>query len=70
MSQQYLEHITKEGERWDNIAWQYYRDINQIGLLIETNPHAPIAPALPSGLKLYIPLIEQAADIVGLPPWK
>ena len=22
----YLEHITTDGERWDNLAWHYYGD--------------------------------------------
>ncbi|PIQ23510.1 hypothetical protein COW36_09000 [bacterium (Candidatus Blackallbacteria) CG17_big_fil_post_rev_8_21_14_2_50_48_46] len=67
---QYLEHITTEGERWDSIAWKYYGDVTQMGLLIETNPQAPIKPTLPAGMKLLIPLIEQPKEVQGLPPWK
>lgn len=22
----YLEHVTSEGERWDNLAWRFYGD--------------------------------------------
>ncbi|MDJ4912435.1 tail protein X, partial [Salmonella enterica] len=22
----FLEHITRDGERWDSLAWQYYGD--------------------------------------------
>lgn len=22
----YLEHVTTDGERWDNLAWRYYGD--------------------------------------------
>ena len=67
---QYLEHITSEGERWDSIAWKYYGDVSQMGLLIEENPQAPIKPTLPAGMKLLIPLIERPKEVQGLPPWK
>lgn len=68
---QYLPHITRENERWDSIAYYYYNDVSKMGLLIEENPHAPIAPTLPSGLLLRIPVLEQqSADTFGLPPWK
>ncbi len=68
---QYLEHITIENQRWDTIAWKYYRDVSKMSLLIESNPHAPITPNLPAGLKLRIPMIEQPQQSTyGLPPWK
>lgn len=68
---QYLTHITIEGQRWDQLAWRYYRDVSKIGLLIESNPHAPITPTLPSGMTLQIPVIERAATQThGAPPWK
>ncbi len=70
MSQQYLVHITREGERWDSIAHKYYGDVTKMGLLIETNSHVPITPSIPSGFKMYIPMIEQASATQGLPPWK
>lgn len=69
---QYLSHTVIEGQRWDWLAWHYYYDVNKASLLIEENPHAPIAPTLPAGLVLRIPLIEpaQAARPEGTPPWK
>lgn len=67
---QYRIHITKQNERWDNIAWYYYRDVSKISMLIEENQHVPIIPCLPPGLKLRIPLIEQPQAPVNLPPWK
>ncbi|MBS1186680.1 MAG: hypothetical protein H6R04_698 [Burkholderiaceae bacterium] len=68
----YIEHITTEGDRWDLLAWRYYRDVAQIQKLIEANPTAPISETLPSGLTLLIPVIEQAEtqSIEELPPWK
>lgn len=67
---QYLSHTTLEGQRWDWIAFKYYGDVSKMGLLIEENPHIPITPTLPSGLKLRIPVIEQSIDTSELPPWK
>lgn len=68
----YLTHITTESERWDLIAWRYYRDVSKISLLVESNPHAPICETLPSGLTLLVPVIEpdQTANQEELPPWK
>lgn len=68
----YLTHITTEGERWDLLAWRYYRDVNRIPLLVEANPHTPIRETLPSGLTLLIPVIEpdETQIIDELPPWK
>ncbi len=68
----FLTHITTEGERWDSIAWRYYHDVTKIPLLVEANPQAPIRDTLPSGLTLFVPVIEldEAAAIEELPPWK
>ena len=68
----FLTHITAEDDRWDTLAWRYYRDIRQITLLIDTNPHAPISETLPAGLTLLIPLIAAAnsPDLEALPAWK
>lgn len=66
----HLIHVTREGERWDLIAWRYYRDVRQVPQLIAANPHAPNSPALPSGLRLRVPLIERASTTAALPPWR
>lgn len=67
----YLNHITTEGERWDSIAWRYYRDVSQVPRLIEANPHVAITETLGSGIQLSIPVIEEAVtSLEDLPPWK
>jgi phage tail protein X len=65
-------HITIDGERWDLIAWSYYRDVREMSRLIAANPHAPRASILPAGLKIAVPLIDSQAIVstAGLPPWK
>ena len=70
-----IEHITREGERWDSIAWQYYGDATAYGRIIEANPDVDITDTLPSGLTVLIPVLpesETAAQIAqaDLPPWK
>ena len=66
----FIEHVTTEGERWDLLAFRYYSDVNQMGLLIENNPHVPITPHFPSGLKIRIPIISQPTTDTDLPPWR
>lgn len=64
-------YVTRDADRWDLIAWRYYRDVTRIGMLIAANPHAPVCDVLPSGLSLSIPLIAAATvNNSGLPPWK
>ena len=65
-----LVHVTAQGERWDLIAWRYYRDVSRIGMLIASNPHAPFSSQLASGIQLVIPLIERATLKETLPPWR
>ncbi len=73
----YLEHMSKPGERWDTIAWAYYRDAQMMDLLIDENRDlfaqeiARIPAILPPRLILRIPVIEQdPLDTNLLPPWK
>ncbi len=67
----YLTHTTKDGERWDMIAWRYYGDPHGYEPIVEANPDVAIVPALPGGLSLLIPIIDQAAPAAeGLSPWK
>lgn len=65
-------HITRVGERWDLIAWHYYRDVRQVARLMAVNPHAPAAAVLPSGVRLAVPMMEQAVadNPAGVPPWR
>ena len=66
----FLIHITKEGERWDLLAYRYYGNAMEFERIIATNPHVPITPVLNSGLVLSIPVIEKADTLIeDLPPW-
>lgn len=66
----YLMHTTSDGERWDTIAWRYYRDVRHVPVLLAANPHASATPLLPAGLRLRVPLIAQASRTDALPPWR
>lgn len=72
----HLIHTTKDGDRWDLIAWRYCGDVKQMKLLLEANREQwgdglHVAPmVLPAGLDLVIPMIGPSYDDAGLPPWK
>jgi len=67
-----IEHITVDGDRWDNLAWQYYGDANDYERIISANPEVLIIPILPGGIRLLIPVIEEdeTESTTELPPWK
>ena len=72
MSGPYLAHITSDGDRWDLLAWRYYRDPLGYERIMTANPHVSRSPALTAGIRLLIPVID-ATEIVSaedLPPWK
>ncbi|KKP40313.1 MAG: hypothetical protein UR30_C0005G0094 [Candidatus Peregrinibacteria bacterium GW2011_GWC2_33_13] len=71
MPQDYYEYVTKDGDRWDLIAYEFYADATLYEPIITANPEVPITPILPSGLKLKIPVMEDNNQIqFELPPWR
>lgn len=66
----YYEYITQENDRWDLISYKFYSTPFLMDLIIKENPHVPIVPILPAGIKLYIPVIEEKTIEDELPPWK
>jgi phage tail protein X len=70
-SADFYEYITKDGDRWDLIAHEFYSDATLYEPIIVANPEVPITPILPSGLKLKIPVREETDEIEFiLPPWR
>lgn len=68
-----LIHITRDGERWDTIAWRYWRDVAELPRLLAANPHLAARPTLPSGQRVVVPIIERrdaAVSAARLPPWR
>jgi len=71
----HLLHRTRDGERWDQLAWRYYGNVSLQGQLIAANRHLfpdrLIPPVLSAGLMLTIPFIEKPDTASTLlPPWK
>ena len=64
-------YITKQGDRWDLIAYKAYGDATMIDILIMENPGIPVEPILPEGITLNIPIVDEPeVDKSLLPPWK
>lgn len=72
MSAEFITHTTREGDRWDLLAWTYYGDATWVSLLTKANPGVSLAPILPVGLSLKVPIVDapEAASTPGLPPWR
>ena len=71
----FLEHVTREGERWDQVALAYYGDPYLYEPLVMGNPGVAITPLLAAGIVLRVPVlepaeVEQRVDASLLPPWK
>lgn len=64
-------YTTKQGERWDTVAYKAYGDAMRINELIQANPNVPITDEIPANTVLNIPIIaEPTLDANLLPPWK
>lgn len=68
-TEHYLEHVTVEGERWDQIAYRYYGDPMGYVRIIMANPHVAILPVFTAGIVLAIPVIASNAATEEVPPW-
>jgi len=68
----YTKYITKDGDRWDEIAYRYLGDAMNITPIIDANPFVPIRPEIDGGIELYIPIFDPQPlqDFNNLPPWK
>ena len=68
---EYYSYITKDNDRWDLIAYKFYKNASKYEIIIKANPDVPITPTLESGINLKIPVIEESETIEFiLPPWK
>ena len=68
---EYYSYITKDNDRWDLIAYKFYKNASKYETIIKANPDVPITPTLESGINLKIPVIEESETIEFiLPPWK
>ena len=66
-----IQYITRDNQRWCDIAFICYGDAGKVGLLTDANPSLPIDTILPSGVSIAVPTIEvEILDTSILPPWK
>ncbi|WP_296663510.1 tail protein X [Paraburkholderia sp.] len=65
----FLSHVTRDGERWDQLSYHYYGTPFEYERIVGANPDVPITPALPGGLLLAIPVIATDELTGDLPPW-
>lgn len=67
------QYITKDNERWDNVAFSAYGDATLSELIIKANPGVKITEVLPPGITLNVPIIDGITIGMNselLPPWK
>jgi phage tail protein X len=72
MAVEYVQHIAQEGDRWDSLAYQYLGDAYNIGPIIYANPMIPLAPVIPAGAVVFIPVFDPQPliNFNNLPPWR
>lgn len=77
MAREYFDHVTRAGDRWDLIAFDYYGDAKLIKPLLKANRtlldgsdgDAPLV--FPKGVTVRVPVIEdELIAESNLPPWK
>lgn len=68
-----FEYITKQNQRWDQVAQEAYGQSTLIEGIIAANPIVPITDKLPAGTVLQIPVLDEVSVKTTtelLPPWK
>ena len=67
-------YVTKAGDRWDWISYNFYGTCDLYKEIQKANPDIPIdliaSPILPACIELVIPDIETPSTVEELPPWK
>lgn len=72
MAENFVEYITRDGDRWDLIAHAHYGNALDFERIVKANPHVTYSTRLTGGLRLRVPVIDEASGLVDadLPPWK
>lgn len=66
----FTKYTTKQGDRWDTVAYKAYGNSLLLHRIIMANPDVATQSLLPSGIDLYIPILTDPATGEDLPPWK
>lgn len=68
-----INYTTKQGERWDQLAYRFYGSVKSMNVLTDANPTVSLSPIIDSGTDLIIPIVDNSTDsviTVNVPPWK
>jgi phage tail protein X len=67
----FIVHVTKQGERWDLLAYRYYGIATLYEPIIRANPTVAIEPVFEAGVIIEVPVLEESSAIaIDLPPWR
>ena len=69
----YIFHTAGTNERWDLLAYMYYKNCYKIKPIIEANPNIPITTEIKEGTIIKIPIDEETqtnTENTNFPIWK
>ena len=70
---EYTLYTSRAGDRWDSLAYRFYRDPYGYEPIVMANPAYRALPILPAGLSLRVPVQEAVPLAIRpeqLPPWR
>ena len=65
-----MEYITKDGDRWDLIAYKMYGDPYLYDILISANSDKREIYIFGAGIKLNVPIVYIEPALEENPPWQ
>lgn len=64
-------YITKQGDMWDQIAYQVYGDEYQVGVLFSANPELLEIYIFSAGYRVWCPVVESVdEEDENIPDWR
>ena len=68
---EFVFYTAQNSDRWDLIAYKFYKNSYKIQPIIEANPHVSVSTTIKAGTVLRIPvLLSETSDKSLLPVWK
>ena len=65
-----IKYVTVEGDAFDALAFQVYKDEKMAHEIIKANPKHSDVLIFEGGVKLNIPLFENSETPATMPPWR
>lgn len=69
MADQFIRYVALDGDRWDILADIAYGDETLFAPIIAANPSIRIDDDIPAGTEVFVPVLDEVAEPVDLPPW-